>query len=339
MSMTAFPCPPAPHDRKHAKRHARVLALISMLTLAGAGCAAVHAAGPARVVAADSTAPGSSRPATKDLPPKQRAEADAAGILAAFAVPPGAARLTQAPSAGGGALKNPPQTPGDSDLIDKVAWYRARGTPQAVLAWESHHAPKPFARTGSGSGTAAGGVSTRYDMYTLPAITRVLDSRGMLVEVISAGANTTDVRVDAQVTWVPARAAASMIPSGDVHAVTLTLAPSPNGHSKPPKPVSVTAKAKVAALVKLVNTMQSASPAIYHGCQPNGYGALTLAFAAKPGAQALATAVISLDACEYTTLTMGAHHYNLGGPGPDYGHAVAVKATRAAGLTWKIPGY
>ena len=332
MNMKSFPRSPGPHDRKHAKRHASVLALTSMLTLAGAGCAAEHAAGPTKVAAAHSTAPGSSRPATKDLSPKQRAEADAAGILAAFAVPPGAARLTQAPSAGGGALKNPPQTPGDSDLIDKVAWYRAAGTPQAVLAWESHHAPKPFARVGSG------GVRTRYDMYALPAITRLLDSRGMLVEVISAGANTTDVRVDAQVTWVPARAVASMIPSGDVHAVMLTLAPPANGHSKPPKSVSVTAKAEVAVLVKLVNTMQSASPAIYAGCQPIGYGELTLSFAAKPGAHALATAAISLDACEYTTLTIGGHHYNLGGPGPDYGHAVAAKAVRAAGLNWKIPG-
>ena len=339
MSMTSVPRPPARHDRTHARRHARVLALTTMLTLAGAGCAAVHAAGPTRVAAAHSTAPGSSRPAAKDLSPKQRAEADAAGILAAFAVPPGAARLTQAPSAGGGALKKPPQAPGDSDLIDKAAWYRAPGTPQAVLAWESHHAPKSFARTGSGSSTAAGGVSIRFDMYTLPAITRLLDSRGMLVEVIPAGANTTDVRVDAQVTWVPARAAASMIPSGDVHAVTLALAPPPNGHSKPPTPVSVTAKAKVAALVRLVNTMQSASPTIYAGCQPIDYGALTLTFAAKPGAHALATAAISLEACGYTTLTIGGHHYSLGGPGPDYAHTVAVKATRAAGLTWKIPGY
>ena len=332
MSMTSFPRSPASHDRKHAKRHARVLALTSMLTLAGAGCGAVHAAGPTRV-AASSTAPGPSRPAASDLSPKQRAEADAAGILAAFAVPPGATRLTQAPSAGGGALKNPPQTPGDSALIDRVAWYRAPGTPQAVLAWESEHAPKPFTRTGSG------GTNSRYDMYALPAITRVLDSRGMLVTVIPAGANTTDVRVDAQVTWVPARAAASMIPSGDVHAVTLTLIPAADGHGKPPKPASATATAKVAALVKLVNTMQSASPAMYAGCQPIDEGTLTVTFAAKPGARVIATAAISLDACEYTVLTIGGQHYNLGGPGPDYGHTVAVKAVRAAGLTWKIPGY
>jgi hypothetical protein len=333
MSMTSFPRSPAPHDRKHAKRQARVLALTSMLTLAGAGCGAVHAAGPTRVAAASSTAPGPSRPGPSDLSPKQRAAADAAGILAAFAVPPGATRLTQAPSAGGGVLKNPPQTPGDSALIDKVAWYRAPGTPQAVLAWESHHAPKPFTRTGSG------GTNSRYDMYALPAVTRVLDSRGMLVTVIPAGANTTDVRVDAQVTWVPARAAASMIPSGDVHAVTLTLIPAPDGHGKPPKPANVTATAKVAALVKLVNTMQSASPAIYYGCQPIDEGALTVTFAAKAGAHALATAAISLDACEYTALTIGGQHYNLGGPGPDYGHTVAVKAVHAAGLAWKIPGY
>jgi hypothetical protein len=85
--------------------------------------------------------------------------------------------------------------------------------------------------------------------------------------------------------------------------------------------------------------MQSASPAIYAGCQPASYGTLTLAFAAKPGAPALATATVSLEACEYTTLAIGGHHYNLGGPGPDYGHTVAVKAMGAAGLTWKIPGY
>ncbi len=333
MSMTSFPRSPAPHERKHVNRQASVLALTGMLTLAGAGCGAVHATGPTRVAAASSTAPGPSRPAASQLSPRQRAEADAAGILAAFAVPPGAVRLTQAPSAGGGALKKPPQTPGDSALIDKVAWYRVPGTPQAVLTWETHHAPKSFTRTGGGR------ADSRYDMYALPAITRVLDSRGMLVTVTPAGANTTDVRVDAQVTWVPARAAASMIPSGDVHAVTLTLSPAPGGHGKPPKPASVTATATVAALVKLVNTMQSASPAIYAGCQPIDEGSLTLTFAARPGAQALAAAVISLDACEYTTLTIGGQHYNLGGPGPDYGHTAAVKAVRAAGVAWKIPGY
>lgn len=332
MSMTSIPCPPAPRERKHAKRRARVLALTSMLLLAGAGCGTVHAADPTRAVAAGSTAPGSSRPAAKDMSPKQRAEADAAGILAAFAVPPGAVRLAQAPSAGGGALKHPPQTPGDSALIDKVAWYRVPGTPQSVLTWETHHAPKPFTRTGSGS-------IPRFDMYALPAITRVLDSRGMLVTVIPAGVNMTDVRVDAQVTWVPARAAASMIPPGDVRAVTLTLVPLRDGHGKPPTPAIVTAKAKVAALVKLTNTMQSASPAVYAGCQPMDYGSLTLAFAAKPGGQTLANAAISLDACEYTALAIGGHHYDLGGPGPDYGHTVAVKAVRAAGLTWRIPGY
>src|SRR5260221_13552435 len=69
MSMTSFLRPPAPHDRKHAKRHARILALTGMLTLAVAGCAVVHAAGPARVVAADATGPAPSHPATKNLPP------------------------------------------------------------------------------------------------------------------------------------------------------------------------------------------------------------------------------------------------------------------------------
>jgi hypothetical protein len=330
--MTSLPRPPAPPHR--ARRHVRSLALTGMLTLAVAGCAVAQASGPAVVMAAHPTA--SSQPAAKPATPKQRAEADAAGILAAFAVPSGAVRLTHEPSAAGGILRHPPQSPLDRDLIDKAAWYQVPGTPMAVLAWESAHLPKRFARTGSGTVTGAGGVSASYDMYTLAPVAGVLDSRGMLVEAVAVGAKTTDVRVDAQVTWRPARLAASMIPLSKVKAVTLTLVPGPNGHAKPPKPVTVTGPARVAALVKLVNSVPSASAAEY-SCPGYDNGALNLAFAAKPGGHPLAVTAISLAGCEFTSLTIGGIQYALGGPGPDNGHDLAVKAVRSAGLTWKVP--
>ena len=205
-----------------------------------------------------------------------------------------------------------------------------------MLAWESAHLPKRFARSGSGIAYGTGGVTAPYDMFTLPPVTRVLDSRGMLVEAVAVGANTTDVRVDAQVTWIKARLAASIIPASKVHAVTLTLLKSPNSKAKPPKPVTITGKAKVAALVQLVNGMQSASAAEI-SCPALEDGGLNLTFAAKAGGRALAVSAISLDDCEFTNLTIGGRQYALGGPGPDYGHTVAVKAVHIAGLTWKVP--
>ena len=42
------------------------------------------------------------------------------------------------------------------------------------------------------------------DMFSLPGITGVLDSRELVVEVVQDG-DKTAIRVDAQVTWQPAR--------------------------------------------------------------------------------------------------------------------------------------
>jgi hypothetical protein len=215
------------------------------------------------------------------------------------------------------------------------------GTPQAVLAWESRHLPSRFARMGSGSTTVGSGVTEWYDMFSLSA-TSVLDSRQLLVAAISAGAKTTDLRVDAQVTWLPARPAGSMVDSASVHAVTFTLIPPVNGGAKPPKPATVTGKAKVAALVKLINSVPSASPAVYN-CGPDDGSALKLTFSANPGSaqpgnSGLAVSTSSLSGCVYTSLTVGGHTYQLGGPGLGNGPALAAKAVHIAGLTWKLPG-
>ena len=71
--------------------------------MAAAGCAATHAAtGP--VTAASPT-------------PRERAVADAAGMLRAFVVPPGGQRLQQAPDA----LKAPITTLVSTTLVDDVS--------------------------------------------------------------------------------------------------------------------------------------------------------------------------------------------------------------------------
>jgi hypothetical protein len=55
----------------------------------------------------------------------------------------------------------------------------------------------------------------------MPQVAGVIDSRRLLVEVVLDGAGTA-IRVDAQVTWLPARPAGEQVPAG-AGAVTIAL--------------------------------------------------------------------------------------------------------------------
>jgi hypothetical protein len=72
--------------------------------------------------------------------PWERAITEAAAILRAFVVPPGAQRLQQAPDS----LKVPITTVVSTTLVDDVSFWRAPGQPQAVLAWEQAHLSRRF---------------------------------------------------------------------------------------------------------------------------------------------------------------------------------------------------
>lgn len=196
--------------------------------------------------------PADGRSAAKPPPsPKQRAVADADAILASFAVPPGALKLSRAPNASGGVLDYPMQTPGTPDLVDKAGWWLAPGTPRQVLAWEAAHLSHRFSRTATGSSSGpAGTVPVVVNIFSLPAIPGVLDSRELLVQVVADGKKTA-IRVDAQVTWIPARPASEKVPSA-AKAVTISQDLGLNqGNAKPPKPVTITDQALAVATVEL----------------------------------------------------------------------------------------
>src|SRR5258707_5209619 len=98
-------------------------------TVAVAGCAVTRTtAGP---VAASRTAVSPT--------PRERAIADAAAIVKAFAVPPGGQRLHKAPDV----LKVPITTLVSSTLVDDVSFWRAPGQPQAVLGPGQAPPPPP----------------------------------------------------------------------------------------------------------------------------------------------------------------------------------------------------
>jgi hypothetical protein len=121
------------------------LALGAVAAVALSACAVVHAPDAARqpgqltgstgipLTSAKSPAQPA-LPAPPALTPRQRAVADSGAILASFAVPSGARKLSAAPTVSNGVLTSPAQVPGTPDLVDKAQWWIAPGAPQSVLA-------------------------------------------------------------------------------------------------------------------------------------------------------------------------------------------------------------
>jgi len=270
-------------------------------------------------------------PAQAAPTPSQRAAADAGAILASFAVPTGARRLSAAPTVEDGVLKSPAQLPGSPDLVDKAEWWIAPGAPQSVLGWEARHLPHRFSAAGTGTGSGPG-FTTWTRIASLPDIPAVLDSRELVVTAVQDG-DETAIRVDAQVTWQPARPASEKIPAA-AKAVTVSLDVGLNqGGKKPPKSVTITDSATVRTLTALVNGLALFPPGSFN-CPADFGGSLVLTFRAGPGTPALAVATADLSGCRGVDLTIGGKSEPaLAGPGTDSGRGIL----RTAGLSWKIP--
>jgi hypothetical protein len=169
-----------------------------------------------------------------------------------------------------------------------------------------------------------------------------LDFRRLVLGMVSADATHTDVRVDAQVTWRPARPASTFLPSG-THAVVITLKLDGNERKQPPAPVTVTDPVKVARLVSLVNGLPMYPPGI-HSCMAGGR-ALYLAFLARAGGPPIGTALAEGGGCGGVLLVIGAGKPDRENPpapgqtGLGVDTAPARQALAISGLHWKLAGY
>jgi hypothetical protein len=290
------------------------LLLVACTAMAVAGCAAAHTAtGP--VTAASPTA-GSPTP-------RERAAADAAAILKAFAVPPGARRLQQAPDA----LKVPITTVISTTLVDNVSFWRAPGRPQAVLAWEQAHLPHRFTL-----GDEDFGPPSWDRTFSLSPVPGMLNTRDLVVEVTGAGNGETAIRVDAQVSWQPPRPASERVPSA-TRVVTITHLPGLGPHaSHPPAPVTITDLAAVRRLAALVDNLQLSTIGPDASCPAALGGGIRLTFLARAGGPALAVAQ-GPAAC-------GTVQFSAGGkrqPALQITDSFIPQVLALAGLHWKVP--
>jgi hypothetical protein len=283
------------------------LLLAACVVVAVAGCAAAH------------TTTGSVAAASPS--PRQRAVADAAAILRAFVVPPGAQRLQKPPDV----VKEPITTLVSTTLVDDVSFWRAPGQPQAVLVWEQAHLPRRFTPEDADFGPPA------WDrMFSLSPVPGVLNARDLVVEVAAVGNNQTAIRVDAQVSWQLTRPALERVPSA-TRVVTITELPSPDPHARrPPAPVTITGLAVVRRLAALVDSLQLSTIGPGASC-PAAFGGILLTFRARAGGPPLAVAQ-GPAAC-------GTVEFNVGGkqqPVLEITDSFIPQVLKLADLHWRV---
>jgi hypothetical protein len=291
-----------------------------------AGCGTTHAPSGGAAAASASASGSASSSASASATPRSRAAADAASILASFVPPPSATRLTAEPTAGGGALSRPAAVPRSSDLVDDVSWWRVHGSPQTVLAWEKTHLPRRF--TLAGSGMAGSPPTVWSQQYTLPSVSGVLAQRELAMETVSAGGGQSAVRVDAQVTWLPAKPASERIPSG-AKLVTISAISGPIVGAKVPAPVTITNAATVQRIASLVNGLPIFPPGVY-SCPADLGRAVQMTFRATAGGPPLAVVTAGVASCQGVGFTVGGQRQ----PALADGAALARQVLAITGLRW-----
>jgi hypothetical protein len=313
--------------------------------LAVTGCTAA----PSSAIAAGHAATTAHPAAATAQSPKQRADADAAAILAAFVVPPGARKLQDAPPGQAEQLKDISDSSMVPNLIDKAEFWLVKGDPQQVLAWTASHVGRSHTSQGpESSGTAPGLDVTWAQTYAFAPVPALEDTRELTVAVTDAGNGLTAIRVDAQVTWLPARTASEMVPAAAT-AVVMSVIVDGNLTRKPPRPVTVTSPAAVRRIAAMVNALPVFPPGPRE-CGPGGSATLVLTFLAAPRRKVVATALVNLEGCEQVVLAVGTHKITndmrtWNAPGvtalgvPFRGAALAGTVLKTAGSTWNLAAY
>jgi hypothetical protein len=325
----------------------RLLGILVAPALALTGCAVAHS--PATAAGHATTTTTHPAAATAQSP-KQQADADAAAILAAFVVPPGARKLPGPPPGPASELKQMAGYTPSPNRIAKTGFWQVKGDPQQILAWTASHV---------GRSHTAGGVTTNLpipgrpkdiwsETYTLPPVPAVEDTRQLTVEVTDAGNGQTTIRVDAEVYWLAPHPASAMVPAAAT-AVTLSVFPNGNRNKKPPQPETVTSPAAVRRIAAMVNALPSFPPGPRE-CGFNQGTELVLTFLAAPQGRVIATSLVQTGYCEEVFLTVGTskitnisqtwHAPGVVGLGVPYqGHVLAATVLKTAGSKWNLAAY
>lgn len=250
-------------------------------------------------------------------------------MLGRVALPPGARIVSGEPRGDGGLLARPGQSPAAENLVDVVRFAVAPGSATTDVDWMKAHPPAGSRAGGSGSSSTSAGPDEWFVAFSWPAVGQLLDSRTVAVSVAQLGDGLSGIRVDAQVTWLPAKPPGDIVPDG---VTVLTAALSGLNPGEPPHaPTTTTSAALIAAIRAQLDALPVVAPG--SGSCPAAFGhVLTLSFRDQAGAQPVAVVVASTSGCEVVQVFREGH---LGEPSLDgYGFASLVEGE----LGWHGPG-
>jgi hypothetical protein len=180
----------------------------------------------------------------------------------------------------------------------------------------------------AGSGTAGSPPTIWSQQYTLPSVAGVLTQRNLAMETVSAGGGQSAVRVDAQVVWLPAKAASERIPAG-AKMVTISAISGPIVGAKVPAPVTITNVTTVRRIASLVDGLPVFPPGVY-SCPADLGRAVQMTFRSTAGGPPLAVVTAGLSSCQGVGFTIG----GMRQPALADGAALARQVLAITGLRW-----
>jgi hypothetical protein len=182
---------------------ARFVVLVA--TLATAGCGAAGTLSAAQAPTALATTSSATTAGNR-----QAATAELQNLMSRLRVPAGAQRLARSPIT---YLDQAPVSIGSPTFESLTEWWTVDEPMADTETWLQAHPPMGLAKSGGGS---AGGPMVPDNTFLEygAAGTHSYGAPGLLIEVADVGGATTDIRVDAQDVWLPARSPHEVIALG-----------------------------------------------------------------------------------------------------------------------------
>jgi hypothetical protein len=232
--------------------------------------------------------------------PPELARQDAARLLSLVRLPPGSKQLAREPIGDSHPLASAAQSIGDPNLVDLHRFFVAPMSAWKLCRYGRSHPPfGSTSRAGYNSfGTSGthGKTDEWFVSYSWLPVKTLLDTRVLVISIVALPGHQSAIRVDAQVTWLPAKPAGDRIARG-AKVLTAVLSAGMNPGEPRHGPITTTDPAKIEAIREFINQLGVLPPGV-RSC-PIDFGQyLTISFRKQAQAKPFAVVAADTGGCE-----------------------------------------